>query len=206
MERLIDLPEFDKIVKFNGKVKPVFMVTVDGGPDENPRYEKTVKVAIHHFVKQNLDVLIIATNAPHRSAFNRAERRMAPLSKDLSGLILPHDHFGSHLNSKCETIDVRKEKLNFQFAGEVLSQVWSDTEIDGYPTIAEYILPELSDLETIEKKDEQWIAKHVQSSQYMTQIVKCGDLSCCSAARSSYFKIIKSNDDGMSFICHLQFN
>lgn len=68
MERLIDLPEFDKIIKFNGKVKPVFIVTVDGGPDENARYEKTVKVAIHHFVKQNLDVCIIATNAPHSSA------------------------------------------------------------------------------------------------------------------------------------------
>lgn len=40
------------------------------------------------------------TNAPGRSAFNRAERRMAPLSRELAGLILPHDRYGTHLDSQ----------------------------------------------------------------------------------------------------------
>lgn len=97
---MLDLPEFEKTCRFNGHVKPVLILTVDGGPDENPRYEKTVRVMIHHFLKQNFDAVLIATNAPHRSPFIRAERRMAPLSKDLAGLILPQDHFGFHLNSK----------------------------------------------------------------------------------------------------------
>ena len=77
-------------------MKPVIVITVDGGPDENPRYQKVIETAVHHFVQNNLDAYFIATNAPGRSAFNRVERRMAPLSKELSGLILPHDNYGSH--------------------------------------------------------------------------------------------------------------
>ena len=79
-------------------VKPVFVFTVDGGPDENPHYQKVIKVAVHHFVQHDLDAVFIASNAPGRSAFNRVERKMAPLSRELSGLILPHDRYGSHLD------------------------------------------------------------------------------------------------------------
>jgi hypothetical protein len=81
-------------------VKPVFIITVDGGPDENPRYQKTIEVGIHHFLQNDLDALFIAINAPGRSAFNRFERKMAPLSRELSGLIIPHDNFGSHLDDQ----------------------------------------------------------------------------------------------------------
>ncbi|CAH2021635.1 unnamed protein product [Acanthoscelides obtectus] len=45
------------------------------------------------------------TNAPGRSAYNRIERRMAPLSRELANLILPHDHFGSHLDERGVRID-----------------------------------------------------------------------------------------------------
>ena len=91
-------------------VKPVFVFTVDGGPDENPRYQKVIKVAIHHFVQDDLDALFIAANAPGRSAFNRVERKMAPLSRELSGLILPHDHYGSRLDKKGNIVDPQLEK------------------------------------------------------------------------------------------------
>lgn len=47
--------------------------------------------AVHHFKTYNLDALFVATNAPHLLAYNTVERRMAPLSHDLAGLILPHD-------------------------------------------------------------------------------------------------------------------
>jgi len=67
-------------------------------------------VAMSHFKKHNLDAIFIATNAPGRSAFNRVERRMAPLSRELSGLILPHDHFGSHLDANGKTTDAELEK------------------------------------------------------------------------------------------------
>jgi hypothetical protein len=48
---------------------------------------------------------------------------MAPLSKELAGLILPHDQFGNHLNSAGKTIDKPLEKRNFSAAGKVLSEV-----------------------------------------------------------------------------------
>ena len=40
-----------------------------------------------------------------------AERRMSNLSKELSGVILPHDHFGTHLDHK---IKLLKKNLNFK--------------------------------------------------------------------------------------------
>ena len=66
------------------------------------------------------------TNAPGLSAFNKVERRMYHLSKQLTGVILPHDTFGSHLlNGK--TVDSELEKKNFKAAGETLAQIWNDT-------------------------------------------------------------------------------
>lgn len=61
------------------------------GPDENPRFQKVIGFAIQHFKRHDLNALFLATNAPGRSAYNRVERRMAPLSRELAGLILPHD-------------------------------------------------------------------------------------------------------------------
>jgi len=42
-------------------------------------------IAIHHFLEHDLDCMILATNTPGRSAFNRMERRMEPLSRELVG-------------------------------------------------------------------------------------------------------------------------
>lgn len=55
-----------------------------------------------------------------QSAYNAVERRMAPLSRDLAGLILPHDFYGSHLDAQGKTIDSFLEELNFGKAGDVL--------------------------------------------------------------------------------------
>ncbi|GBP30452.1 hypothetical protein EVAR_20905_1 [Eumeta japonica] len=67
------------------KVKPVLIISSDGGPDKNPRYRKVIAHAIEHFKKYDLDAIFIETNAPSRSAFNRIERRMASLSRELTG-------------------------------------------------------------------------------------------------------------------------
>ena len=173
-------------------VKPVFVFTVDGGPDENPRYQKVIKVGIHHFAKHDLDALFIAANAPGRSAFNRVERKMAPLSRELSGLILPHDHYGSHLDKKGVTTDPDLEKQNFGFAGQTLAEIWSQCVIDGYSTVAEYIKPSASELseQHLILKDQLWWDVHVRTSQYFTQIVKCGDEQCCKRTRSSCFNVV----------------
>ena len=93
--------------------KKIIIVTVDGGPDENPRYEKTINCSIKYFVENGLDAFFLAKNAPDRSAFNRVERRMVKLSKELSGVILEHDQFGSHLDAKGVMVDKDLELKNF---------------------------------------------------------------------------------------------
>ena len=187
-ERLLQLHEFDTITKYgpDKAMKPVVVITVDGGSDENPCYQKVIEMAVHHFLQRNLDAFFIATNAPGRSAFNRVERRMAPLSKELSSLILPHDKYGSHLNDQGQTIDTNLEKKNFAFAGSTLAEIWSQIVVDSHPILAEYVDPELSELkpENLQLKDPIWFAAHVRTSQYFTQIVKCNDTRCCSRPRS----------------------
>lgn len=73
-------------------MKPILVLTIDGGPNENLRYQKVTKVVVPHLLQQNFDALFIATNAPGRSAFNRVKRKMVRFSKELTGLILSHDH------------------------------------------------------------------------------------------------------------------
>lgn len=176
-ERLLEIDSFESILKTNGFVKPVVICTVDGGPDENPRYRKVINAAIYHFRKHNMDAIFVATNAPGRSAYNRVERRMAPLSHELAGLIIPHDQFGSHLDKNLNTVDEELEKRNFKFAGEVLAEVWNEMVIDGYPMMAEYVDPEKStiDLDNTDKYSQVWFDAHVRTSQYLLQIRKCSD-------------------------------
>ena len=118
------------------------IVTVDGGPDENPRYTKTIECAIDYFLSQELDALFLATNAPSRSAFNRVEHQMVKFSKELSGVVLPHDKFGSHLNVKRETIDKELGKKKNGYAGEIPAKFWSSMIICSHPVLAEFIIEE----------------------------------------------------------------
>ncbi|XP_033215930.1 uncharacterized protein LOC117172256 [Belonocnema kinseyi] len=84
-EHLMEISNFDIITKNSqGEVKPVLIMIIDGGPDENPRYPRIIATVIKHFKKYNFDGVFIATNAPGRSAFNIVKRRMAPLSNQLS--------------------------------------------------------------------------------------------------------------------------
>ncbi|CAH2100801.1 unnamed protein product [Euphydryas editha] len=78
---------------------------------------------------------------------------MAPLSRELAGLILPHDRFGSHLDERGVTIDEHLKRSNFEFAGNVLAEVWSSMEIDGYNVTAKYVGAEHHDVEWLDEND-----------------------------------------------------
>lgn len=141
-----------------------------------------------YFFSHNLDAFFFASIAPGRSAYNRVECKMALVSRELSGLILLHDHFESHLNPAGKAIEDELEIQNFGFAGQVLSEIWSAMDIDGFPTVAEFIHPASSELD-VQNLKKRWLAKHVRTLQYLTKIGKCQDWTCCSASRSSYFCI-----------------
>ena len=72
---------------------------------------------------------------------------MAPLSRQLSALILPHEHFGSHLNSERKTTDVELEKQNFKYSGETLAEFFSNLTIDNCETFSEFIDSEQSEID-----------------------------------------------------------
>ena len=56
----------------------------------------------------------------------------------MTGIILPHDTYGSHLVNR-KTVDAELEKKNFKAAGDTLGELWSNIEIDGFVVNAEYI-------------------------------------------------------------------
>lgn len=118
---------------------------------------------------------------------------MAPLSYQLSGVILKHDFYGSHLDSQGKTVDAQLERENFKHAGETLCDIWNHMLIDNYPVEATYVDPEESLPEISEKDltiDQKWFASHVRSSQYFLQITKCDDRECCKTPRSNIFDLL----------------
>ncbi|GBP04546.1 hypothetical protein EVAR_3908_1 [Eumeta japonica] len=171
------------------KVKPEMILSVDGGPDENLRYNKVVSSCISHFKEYDLDGLFVFTNAPGRSAYNRVERRMAPLSRELATVVLPYEHYGSHLDSQGKAIDSYLELKNFQHASETLAEIWSQMVIDGHNVIAECVPPGEVLPETAQVSD-IWYRNHVCESQYFPQIIKCSDNSCCSPRRSALKNVL----------------
>ena len=196
VERLLNLETIEDFIKCPDfdLVKPVLIIVVDGGPDENPRYQKTIVAAVHYFTSYNLDAICILCNAPGRSAFNRVKRRMHPLSTELAGLILPHEHYGSHLDDSGKTIDSELELRNFTVAGNTLAEVWNDLIIDDYPVCAEWIEPNQSEVNPAEMNtvNQKFLANHFIFGHYCVQGVKCDDRNCCLPFRSPYKTVMPS--------------
>ena len=161
-------------------LKKVLLLRSDNGPDEAPRNPSTQAEMIQLFVKMELLVLILISLPAGYSPFSPCERRMAPLSKQLTGVVLDHKYHGSHLNSSHQTTDFELEKQNFEHAGKRLVKIFEEMTLDNHKTIAKYVTPPTNiDLPELEKEDvhvpvtENWICDHVQVSKYCLQIVAC---------------------------------
>ena len=57
---------------------------------------------------------------------------MTPSSKELSGIVLLHHSFGTHLNENGKTIDNVEVLDNFKKAGKLLFEIWSEMTTDGH--------------------------------------------------------------------------
>ena len=157
--------------------KPILLISTDGAQDEAPRFPKSLKNAVFLFKMLGLDVYIHATNAAGLSAFNPCERRMAPLTHDLVGLVLPAFAHGSHLDDSGKTIDNDLEIKNFFAASEVLSDVWSRTEINGFKVDCKPVPMDCH--HEPEEVDQSWASRHVLQTRYMLMVVKCTNTNCC---------------------------
>ena len=179
IDKNLDLFESD-----DNDFKPVLIKTVDGGPDENPRFEKNILGACQVKRKYKHDAVIEVTNAPGLSAFNRVERRMHPLSLAMAGVILPHDTFGSHLDSQGKTVDFDLEKENFAAAGQVLADVFGNITIDGHEVQARYVANS-PNIQLMTDPGGKYRDRHVIETQYLTAVLSCDDRSCCPTAKTS---------------------
>ena len=111
---------------------------------------------------------------------------MAPLSKSARCIILAFFTYGTHLDASNKKVDMKLEmkKKKIKAAGEILAEIWFQSIINDHPVKAAYIDPQEHSIDTPES--ERWKRVHVQQSQYMLQIVKCNDQSCCKL-RTNYF-------------------
>lgn len=96
---------------------------------------------------------------------------MAPLSRALSWIVIPHDHYGNHLYNNGNTLDTDLEMKNFQYAGETFAEIWSDMKIVDFKVIAEYILIPEDVGELPEITDQYCYLNHTRERQYMFQIL-----------------------------------
>lgn len=167
LDNLLTLEPFYSFMKNeDGEVKPVFIISSDGNPNENLRYRKVIAHAIEHFNKYYVDAIFIVTNASGRNAFNKVERRMVPLSRKLTGIVLPHESFGTHLDFSGRIVDVSLEKDNLKKAVDILAEIWSALCIDGHQVVAKYMVPNNDTSNVPDLLAEEWYAEHVRESQY----------------------------------------
>lgn len=212
LESLVLDSRYDDVLKKNGEIRPIWVLLVDGGPDENPRHLKNIKTYCQLFRKFDLDYLTVRTHAPGQSKYNPVERGMATLSGKLAGITLPIDHFGSHLNTQGKVTDPELALRNFQYAGESLCDIWRRDLIFGRSVDARYVEELANPFENIEfestdkekaeqekqqkKKQEKgddlpecfvpwsWIENHCNLCQYSLDIKRCSNTSCCGPSRA----------------------
>ncbi|CAG8786717.1 19796_t:CDS:2 [Gigaspora margarita] len=107
-------PVLSSKLKLENEFKPILVLLVDGGSDENPRHLKNIKKYCKLFIELNLDYYTIRTHAPGQSAYNFVEHSMSTLLGKLAGIVLPIDNFGSYLSSNGVINNINLTKQNFR--------------------------------------------------------------------------------------------
>jgi len=105
LQSIVANQHFVRALTKNGQVRPIWVLLVDGGPDENPRHMKNIIEYCKLFRSLNLDYLTVRTHAPGQSAYNLIEHSMASLSTKLAGITLSVNKFGSHLDSQEKVVN-----------------------------------------------------------------------------------------------------
>ena len=94
---------------------------------------------------------------------------MAPLTKTLSRILLPHGTFGTHLYSSRKTINTNLEKRNFKSAGEILEKVWEEIVLDNFPVVTDYVENAAKDPIDLSGK---WIRGHCRISHTNSLLIQ----------------------------------
>ena len=78
----------------SNEMKPVLVIMVDGGQDENPRFYGQIMSSAQLFMRCQLQLLILFTRAGGFSSLNSVERAQCWVTCALSGCKFPSDHYG----------------------------------------------------------------------------------------------------------------
>ena len=154
IKELLNQDEFKPLLcGTDGSPLPIWFISADGGPDENPRYHiveqrhfKNIEQYAALFKDLNLDYLSIRCYAPGQSKYNPVERAMSSFSGRLKGVVLPHNTHGNHLSSDKKSIsDIELAKKNFSAAAEKLKGFWQKDTYVGKPVFFQYVEPTQND-------------------------------------------------------------
>ncbi|CAB4483265.1 unnamed protein product [Rhizophagus irregularis] len=196
LKNIISNEKFSATLKKENEVKPILILLVDGGPDENPKHMKNIIQYAHLFRTLDLDYLTIRTHAPGQSAYNPVERSMASLSAKLAGITLPIGEFGSHLNSQGNVVDEELARKNFEYSGKRLCDIWERDDIHGKPVTVEYINQEKNPFDNEPPILWNWIERHAQMCRYSLDIKKCKDRECCYEYRAPDVATLLDENNG----------
>ncbi|CAG8484579.1 17764_t:CDS:2 [Gigaspora margarita] len=200
MKDLLDISkhnEYAEILKHDEHLKSIWILLVDGGPDENPKHLKNIIEYCRFFRELNLDYLSVQTHAPYQSAYNPVERSMCTLSEKLAGIELPVDKFGSHLNSQGVVIDKDLARRNFEFAGKCLCEIWERDKIHGKQVYVDYVEYNEDPFQNNGKEIPSWlwIESHTQICRYSLDIRKCSNQNCCNEIYAKEaFDLLRENN------------
>ena len=205
------ITDLDKVIAIEiGNGKTVIFILSDNGPDFNPMSLLNELYYYRLFKKLDLDVLAIMTYAARYSAFNPIEHLWAPMSRALSGVILPSTVEGEKTAPAKQgklTNEERKEKekVVFNDAMKKCQAYWEKLTFDNnaintsivkcgeddllyndYERVQAFLktsignLPEYSDL--VKEFKEMFL--HIDRHYNEIVFTKCNDLRCCKEWRA----------------------
>ena len=123
-------------------------------------------------MKYDLDFLMVTQSPPGESYQNQVEQIMPLLSFPLSGLILRHDKFGTHLKNR-KIIDEVLFEENMSYAGMCLTDnVWNGLECDANTINSEFIRNDESldfYVNEVDSINFDWFGKHCVISRHSLQ-------------------------------------
>ena len=99
---------------------------------------KSLSPQQYHFYYNIVDLVVFLheVNASDLTKSNLVERRVAPISREIAGVLLRQYSFGNHLDSCGKTADCELEK-NFLKTAWVPAEVWPKTVTDDHKVDAE---------------------------------------------------------------------
>ena len=136
-------------------LKPMKIIIVDGGGDENPRFFNQIMCTTIIFLRCGYEHLVVACAAAGFTPLRLVEFCNGSLSMSLDGAFIASDTYGPvKVDSKTgKASDPVLEERNLRHAGDEMAQYMSGGESFGFPIVA-VTAPKVSDLSAFASIDE----------------------------------------------------